>query len=72
MTLQEEVVYRTSDGDMLDDILWRWYGGADMLTAVLERNPGLAEQPFRLPAGVRIVLPVAEPPPAPAAVDLWT
>lgn len=38
--------WRTTDGDMLDDICQRHYGSAGLnqsLAAVLEANPGLAD-----------------------------
>ena len=72
MAIGEEVTYRASEGDVLDHVIWSWYGNADMLPAVLERNPGLAAAPLKLPAGTLIVLPPAEPAAAPAAPDLWT
>ncbi len=63
---------RTLDGDVLDEICWRRYGREDAVPAVLAANPGLADQPPILPAGIAIVLPplpAAEP--SPAAVRLW-
>lgn len=52
--------WRTTDGDMLDDICQRHYGSAGLnqsLAAVLEANPGLADIGPVYPAGVEIVLP---------------
>ncbi|CAD5596484.1 tail protein X [Escherichia coli] len=52
--------WRTTDGDMLDDICQRHYGSAGLnqsLAAVLEANPGLADFGPVYPAGVEIVLP---------------
>lgn len=52
--------WRTTDGDMLDDICQRHYGCAGLnqsLAAVLEANPGLADIGPIYPAGVEIVLP---------------
>ena len=45
--------WRTTDGDMLDDIA----GLNQSLAAVLEANPGLADLGPVYPAGVEIVLP---------------
>ena len=50
--------YRTSDGDVLDDVCRRFYGReAGAVEAVLEANPGLAELGPVLPAGTVIELP---------------
>ncbi|HGH3389916.1 TPA: tail protein X [Citrobacter freundii] len=52
--------WRTTDGDMLDDICRRHYGRAGLnqsLAAVLEANPGLADFGPVYPAGVEIILP---------------
>ena len=51
-------IYRTRDGDEIDDICRRYYGReAGSVEAVLEANPGLAELGPVLPAGVEIHLP---------------
>ncbi|EFB5187741.1 tail protein X [Escherichia albertii] len=52
--------WRTTDGDMLDDICCRHYGITGLnqsLATVLEANPGLADLGPVYPAGVEIVLP---------------
>ena len=49
---------RTIDGDMLDVICLNHYGHANRyVEAVLNANPGLADQGPVLPAGIIIVLP---------------
>ena len=49
---------RTIDGDMLDVICLSHYGHAHRyVEAVLNANPGLADQGAVLPAGIIIVLP---------------
>lgn len=47
----------TRDGDVLDDLVWRHYGRSDVLTAVLEANPQLAQLPPVLVAGLVVELP---------------
>ncbi len=50
--------YRTKDGDMLDAIAWKHYGprpGA--VEALLEANPGLADQGPLLSPGQIVALP---------------
>lgn len=52
---------RTSDGDRLDSLCFRYYGDLQgTVEAVLDKNPGLADiaQPYG--AGVLIVLPDIE------------
>lgn len=50
----------TRDGDVLDELIWRHYGDggrSDLLAAVLEANPQLAQLPPVLEAGLVIELP---------------
>ena len=54
--------YRTIQNDMLDDICWRHYQRTDVLFMVLDANPGLCEQPEKLPSGLLIELPDITPP----------
>jgi phage tail protein X len=58
------LTYKTRDGDVLDDVVWRHYGAqnAAMLRAVFAASPGLAEQGELLPEGIEIVLPDIEQP----------
>lgn len=67
--------WRTTDGDMPDDICYRHYGAAGLnqsLAAMLEANPGLADLEPVYPAGTEIVLPdwTCEPE-ATEATTLW-
>lgn len=52
-------VYKTKDGDVLDAVIHAAYGQCtdSQLRAVLEANPGLADNGPILPAGLRIILP---------------
>lgn len=53
-----EKLYVTIDGDVLDRIARTYYGRHESNTeALLDANPGLAERPMVLPAGVVIKLP---------------
>ena len=64
---------RTTDGDMLDVICLSHYGHANRyVEAVLNANPGLADQGAVLSAGITIVLPdLTELRHQEAAVRLW-
>lgn len=66
--------YQTRQGDVLDEIAFRFYGTLDGRTVerLLEANPGLSEHPTRLPAGLLIDL-VELPRPAAGTkvVKLW-
>lgn len=64
---------RTSDGDRLDALCYRYYGQlAGTVEAVIAANPGLAAtaQPFA--AGVLIVLPDLPTRPVEKSVQLWS
>lgn len=53
------VAYITTGGEMIDQIAWGQYGHQIGTTeALLAANPGLAAQPFFLPPGLSIDLPV--------------
>lgn len=62
--------YQTRDGDVLDEICWRYYGRADVVPQVLEANPGLADLGTVYDAGRRITLPSILPP-ARQPISLW-
>lgn len=49
--------YRTKDGEVVDEICYRYYGHSDVATQVYELNPGLAGYGPVLPSGVLIELP---------------
>ena len=53
-------IYTCSDGDLLDEICWKYYGAGynvSPLYYVRDANPGLADIEPVLPAGLKIVLP---------------
>ena len=49
--------YRSTDGDIVDDICYRYYGNCEFAADVYAHNSGLAEYGPVLPAGVVIDLP---------------
>lgn len=53
--------YTTADGDMLDEIAWKYYGTTDagQVESILVANPNLADLGPVFAAGVIIVLPDA-------------
>jgi phage tail protein X len=57
--------YKTSDGEMLDKLVWNFYGflRPGMVEQVLESNPHLADFGPRMPAGLVIVMPDIKPEP---------
>lgn len=63
--------YRTTQGDMVDDICKRHYGREDMTVAVYEANPGLAARGPILPLGLVIELPDAAPAGVRSPIRLW-
>lgn len=62
----------TRDGDLLDDLIWRYYGRREVLAAVLEANPWLAQSPPILAAGRVIVLPDLPQPSEAPVIRLWS
>ncbi len=55
--------YTTTGGEMIDQIAWRHYGHQLGATeAVLAANPGLSAQPYILPPGISIELPILAAP----------
>jgi len=66
------ITYRTKDGDILDDVVFRYYGTLKgTVEAVLEANPNLADLGPVLPVGVTITLPDMKGPVAEQPVRLW-
>lgn len=62
----------TTDGDMIDLIAWDHYGFHEgAVEAILEANPGLAQQQPVLAGGLVIVLPVIEKPSVDTTVKLY-
>lgn len=59
--------YTTRENDVLDEIVWRFYGRQDngLLESILEANRGLADYGPELPTGLTITMPDA-PAPEPA------
>ena len=62
----------THDGDVLDDLIWQHYGRSDVLAAVLEANPALAQLPPVLTAGLVIELPELQFPVEEPVIRLWS
>lgn len=65
--------YRTSDGDMADEIAFKQYGTTDggVVEKLLAANPGLADRGPVFPAGIIITLPVIDAVAKVAGVKLW-
>ena len=61
----------TGQGEVLDAIVWRHYGRADVIVAVLDANPGLADLGPVLPTRTAIVLPDIPAPAVRPSVRLW-
>lgn len=59
--------YTTRENDVLDEIVWRYYGRQDngLVEAVLEANRNIADAGPIMPAGLTLTMPPA-PPPKPA------
>lgn len=66
--------YRTSDGDMADEIAFRHYGttSSGVVEQLLAANPGLADYGPVLPAGLVITLPVTDTVTKTEGLRLWT
>lgn len=64
-------VYRSSQGDELDEICFNYYGySSGAIELVLAANRDLAKQLPNLPAGVLITLPDI-PKPETKTINLW-
>ncbi len=61
----------TRDGDVLDDLVWRHYGRNDLIAAVLESNPHLAQLSPVMEAGLVIELPDLPLPAEAPVIRLW-
>lgn len=65
-------VYHTKQGDVLDAIVWKHYGGqTGALEQVLAANKGLASRGAVLPVGVLVLLPEVQRVEVKDAVRLW-
>jgi len=62
---------RARQGDTLDAIAHRVYGGSDMTDRLWEANPGLARQGRVLPQGTLVILPPRETPIPTPQTTLW-
>jgi phage tail protein X len=62
----------THGGDVIDDLVWQHYGRSDVLAAVLQANPHLAQLPPILEAGLLIELPDLPQPLEAAVIRLWS
>lgn len=65
--------YRTSEGDTVDFIAWKYYGTQEgqVVEQLLAANPGLADLGPKLPAGVIITLPELTAVGQAKGVKLW-
>lgn len=63
----------TTDGDMVDELALRAYGRRDGTSTaqLLAANPGLCNQPVRLPAGLVVTIPPAPETMTDRRVRLW-
>ncbi|MEN9530854.1 MAG: hypothetical protein RIQ83_78 [Pseudomonadota bacterium] len=66
--------YRTSDGDTLDYIAWKFYQTLDgrVVEQLLDANPGIADLGPVLPAGMRVNMPDIAPQQQEQGVRLWS
>lgn len=65
-------IIRTSDGDRLDTLCYRYYGNLNgTVEAVVSANPGLAKMPQPFASGVIIRLPDL-PVQAKKQIQLWS
>ena len=61
----------TGQGEVLDAIVWRHYGRSDVIVAVLDANPGLADLGPVLPTRTLVVLPIVPTPTVAPVIRLW-
>ncbi len=59
----------TADGDRWDNLAWRYYGDAYAYEGIIRANPDVPIIPV-LPAGIRLLIPVIDPPSPSASSDL--
>ena len=63
---------RTTQGDTVDGICWRFYGRTTGMTeTVLLANPGLAEKGAVIPTGLLIDMPEVTAEPTQPLIQLW-
>ena len=67
------ITYTTKDGDVLDEICWKYYGSTSgTVEKVLEANRHLAELGSIFAAGVKIILPDLTQEEETESVKLWS
>lgn len=66
--------YRTSDGDTLDYIAWKFYETLEgrVVEQLLDANPSIADLGPVLPAGVLVKMPDIAPQQQEQGVRLWS
>lgn len=66
--------YRTSDGDTVDYIAWKYYKALTgrVVEQLLDANPGIADLGPVLPAGVLVNMPDIAPQQQKQGVRLWS
>ncbi|VXA84083.1 Contig_41, whole genome shotgun sequence [Aeromonas veronii] len=66
--------YRTSDGDTLDYIAWKFYETLEgrVVEQLLDANPGIADLGPVLPSGVLVNMPDIAPQQQEQGVRLWS
>lgn len=64
-------IYKTREGDVLDQICEQYYGRASAFIEVLNANPGLVQYGAILPLGIDIVLPELSTPVS-EGTSLWS
>jgi phage tail protein X len=64
----------TADGDRWDLLAWKYYGDPYAYEGIIRANPEVPIVPI-LPSGVRLLIPVLDPPaagtPVPAGLPPW-
>ena len=66
--------YRTSDGDTVDFIVWKYYGKQTdrIVEQVLSANPGLSDYGTILPPNIDIVMPEIDVTVSATGTRLWS
>lgn len=67
-------VYVAKDGDMVDEICWRFYAAGQQplsVERVYSENQGLAELGPVLPAGTQVTLPDLPEPESTPLIRIW-
>lgn len=65
------ITYTTKENDVLDWIVWTYYGTTSVLEQVMSANPNITDE--TLPAGIEIKLPYIEAvQPTKGEIKLWS